>query len=171
MVSREDLEGEEQASGSGGTSSEGTVKGSMGRTPQPREDPRIEGFQKCPYLAGRPPCGTHHMFPSGANVCYACPSENKPYRSQSRQTQELHCFGGTEGVAGCEPYQRAVAEALPLPRFDQPWTGKLAGEAGTRPAHRPPLFRAGKPGARWMFYVSWMAPLLLSLVLLAMWLR
>ena len=24
--------------------------------------------QKCPYLAGRPPCGSHHLFPSGANV-------------------------------------------------------------------------------------------------------
>src|SRR4051794_20032431 len=104
MVIREDLEREEQASGCGEASPEGRGESSTDRAPQPREDPRIEGFQKCPYLAGRPPCGTHHMFPSGANVCYACPGESKPYRSQSRETQALHCFGGAEGLAGCEHY-------------------------------------------------------------------
>jgi hypothetical protein len=143
MVIREELDREEQASGSGETSPGRTAEGLSGGDPQPREDPRIAGFQKCPYLAGRPPCGTHHMFPSGANVCYACPSERKPYRSQTRETQELHCFGGAEGVAACEQYQRAVAEALPLPRFDRPWSEKPAGQVrSTPPAHRPPLFRA-----------------------------
>jgi hypothetical protein len=112
------------------------------------------------------------MFPSGANVCYACPSQGKPYRSQSPETQERHCFGGSEAVAACELYQRAVAETLPLPRFDRPWTDKPAGQASsTPPARRPSLFRAEKPGARWMFHLSWMAPLLVSLLLLAMWLR
>src|SRR5438034_8599604 len=89
--------------------------------------PPIADIPKCPYLAGRPPCGTHHMFPSGTNVCWAEPGEDKPYRAISREIQDLHCFAGTEAQAGCARYQRAVAEALSLPRFELPRADQASG--------------------------------------------
>src|ERR1043166_7539924 len=42
-----------------------------------------ERLGKCPYLAGRPPCGTHHLFPSRVNVCWAERSQAKPYHTIS----------------------------------------------------------------------------------------
>src|SRR5262245_37792530 len=56
--------------------------------------------QTCPYLAGRPPCGTHHLFPSGTNVCWADRGDSKPYRTVSRDTQAAYCFNGSEGLRG-----------------------------------------------------------------------
>src|SRR5712691_3814599 len=47
---------------------------------------------KCPYLAGRPPHGSHHLWPSGLNVCYARPREDKPYGGVSKETQAARCF-------------------------------------------------------------------------------
>jgi len=112
------------------------------------------------------------MFPSGTNVCWAEPGEQKPYQTLSRETQDLHCFAGTEGQAGCERYQRALAAALPLPRFELPRAGHPSGSdwvvpPGHRPHHRPDE----KARARLLFYASWMAPLLLALLLLALLFR
>ena len=132
------------------------------------------GFQKCPYLAGRPPCGTHHLFPSGTNVCWASPREEKPYRAISRETQAERCFGGSEGLAGCDRYQQALAEALPLPRFEPPRPESASEASWVIPdEHRPRRRRREEEQrrARLMFYASWAAPLILSLLLLGLLFR
>src|SRR5436309_2753380 len=171
MVIREDLEQEAGPAGGRGGSSEGAAaRGETPRVGVQVEPP--EGFQKCPYLAGRPPCGTHHMFPSGTNVCWASPGEEKPYRGVSHDTQESRCFGGPEGQAGCERYQHAVAQALPLPRFEPPRVETSSRQhwivpQGSRPRHR----RDEKAHARLMFILSWTAPLVLTLLLIALLFR
>src|SRR5438132_2655060 len=89
--------------------------------------PPIADIPKCPYLAGRPPCGSHHLFPSGTNVCWADPGAEKPYRAISRNTQATHCFGGPDGQLGCDRYRQAVEVARPLPHFQRPWTDAPTG--------------------------------------------
>src|SRR5436309_6264045 len=168
MVIREDLE--QEAGGQGGLSEGVDQRAETRRVGRETEPP--EGFQKCPYLAGRPPCGTHHMFPSGTNVCWASRSEEKPYRGVSHDTQESRCFAGPEGQAGCERYQRAVAQALPLPRFEPPRVETSSRQhwivpQGSRPRHR----RDEKAHARLMFILSWTAPLVLTLLLIALLFR
>jgi hypothetical protein len=173
MVIRGDLERENEAAAGQEDSSPGRSPQRPGTAKETRAAaPPMQGFQKCPYLAGRPPCGTHHMFPSGTNVCWAEPGEEKPYRTLSRETQDLHCFAGTEAQSGCERYQRAVTAALPLPRFELPRADRAAGSdwivpPGQRPHHRPDE----KARARLLFYLSWTAPLIFALLLLGLLLR
>jgi hypothetical protein len=178
MVIREDLEREENpAAGEGGASERSPAvkrNSPRGDSEAPGAGLPMAGFQKCPYLAGRPPCGTHHMFPSGTNVCWANPREEKPYRGISRETQADRCFGGAEGLADCELYQQALAEALPLPRFEPPQPERSAESEWIIPdEHRPRHRRREeeKRRARLMFYASWAAPLILSLLLLGLLFR
>src|SRR5437762_1611060 len=95
-----------------------------GTPPRPGgDDPgrRIESTQessprlKCPYLAGRPPHGSHHLWPSGVNVCYARPREEKSYGQVSKETQAARCFCGTEPFEHCPDYERARAREIALP--------------------------------------------------------
>src|SRR4051812_696418 len=66
MVIREDLERENEPAAVREESTPGRSPQRPGTaTATPAAAPPMQGFQKCPYLAGRPPCGTHHMFPSG----------------------------------------------------------------------------------------------------------
>jgi len=81
---------------------------------------------KCPYLAGRPPHGSHHVWPSGVNVCYARPREEKPYGQVSKETQAARCFCGTEPFERCPDFERAHAREIALPVF--------AGHAPERPS-------------------------------------
>jgi hypothetical protein len=174
MVIREDLEREgKSAVGEGGASDRATAR----KRSSPGDGEAglpMAGFQKCPYLAGRPPCGTHHLFPSGTNVCWASPREEKPYRPVSREMQADRCFAGAEGLAVCERYQQALAEALPLPRFEPPRQERSSPDSWIIPdEHRPRRRRREeeKQRARIMFYASWAAPLILSLLLLGLLFR
>jgi hypothetical protein len=135
--------------------------------------PVIAGRQKCPYLAGRPPCGTHHLFPSGANVCWAEASEGKPYRSISRDTQELRCFGASEGQDGCERYRRALDQLLPPPQFERPPADAPRSPEWALPPRRPPRRRQSDLSTRQrlMAYLAWTAPLGLTVLLLVLLLR
>lgn len=131
------------------------------------------GLQKCPYLAGRPPCGTFHLFPSGTNVCWADPSEEKPYRAISRSTQDAHCFAGPEGQRSCPRYQQAEAQSLPLPQFEPPRPAALAPEWAlprTTVLRRRGRGRRRKDerSARLWANVSWLVPLGLALLLVLM---
>ncbi len=133
----------------------------------------LVGMQKCPYLAGRPPCGTHHLFPSGTNVCWADPGKEKPYQAISRGTQDLNCFGGAEGQTTCARFQQATTKALPPPRFERPRAGvddrsKWAVPPPQRPRHRP-----GPDDLRSRLFAvcSWAVPLGLTALLLALVLR
>jgi hypothetical protein len=72
---------------------------------------------RCPYLAGRPPHGSYHMGPSGVNVCYARPREEKPYGGVSKETQAARCFCGTEPYERCPDYERAHAREIAFPVF------------------------------------------------------
>src|SRR5687767_6973010 len=47
----------------------------------------IHPEQKCPYLAGRPPHGSYHLWPSGVNVCYARGADGRTYGHASKETQ------------------------------------------------------------------------------------
>ena len=127
--------------------------------------PPIADIPKCPYLAGRPPCGTHHLFPSGTNVCWADPGKAKPYRAISRETQRAHCFGGPDGPCGCDRYRRAVAEKRLLPQFE----ARRAG-APSRPAGAVPPRRREK-APRFLSQAAWLAPLCLTALLLLLLLR
>lgn len=174
MVIREDLERDEKsATGEEGASGRGTaLKGSSPRGGEAGLP--MVGFQKCPYLAGRPPCGTHHMFPSGTNVCWASPRAEKPYGAVSRETQAEHCFGSAEEMAGCERYQQALAEGLPQPRFEPLRTERPSEARWIIPdEHRPRHRRQENEQwlARLMPYASWVAPLILTLLLLGLLFR
>jgi len=74
--------------------------------------------QKCPYLAGRPPHGSHHTWPSGVNVCFARLSEEKPYGRVSKETQATRCFCGDPVFERCADFERARERNLELPLFD-----------------------------------------------------
>jgi hypothetical protein len=126
---------------------------------------------KCPYLAGRPPCGTHHLFPSGTNVCWADTGDNKPYRTVSRDTQATHCFNGPDGLRGCERYQRAIAAALPLPQFERPSESEAPRFERPQPRHRRSHRRQAGANARLWYHASWLIPLGLVVVLLVLLLR
>src|SRR3989442_14581155 len=99
--------------------------------------PPIADIPKCPYLAGRPPCGTHHLFPSGTNVCWADPGKAKPYRAISRETQRAHCFGGPDGPRGCDRYRRGGAGGRLRPPLRARPGGGPAPAAGGGPPPRP----------------------------------
>jgi hypothetical protein len=128
--------------------------------------------RKCPYLAGRPPCGTHHLFPSGANVCWATTREGgKPYLGIERELQDRHCFGGPEGQDSCECYRSAVAASVPLPRFERPPAGAPAGPEWALPP-RPKPHRLAEIGASPLkSHLAWLVPLILTGLLLALGLR
>lgn len=172
MVIREDLERERQPAMSGDGASDRAAALKRGSSGGDAGVP-IAGFQKCPYLAGRPPCGTHHLFPSGTNVCWASPGEEKPYRAISRELQADCCFGGAAGLAECDRYQHALAEALPLPRFEPPRPDRSSKDSWIIPdEHRPRRRRdTEKRRAHLMSTASWVTPLLLSLLLLGLLLR
>jgi hypothetical protein len=57
------------------------------------------------------------MGPSGVNVCYARPREEKPYGGVSKETQAARCFRGTEPYEQCPDYERARAREIALPVF------------------------------------------------------
>jgi hypothetical protein len=128
-------------------------------------EPSVAGFQKCPYLAGRPPCGTHYLFPSGTNVCWAEPGDDKPYRGISRDTQSTHCFSGPDGPSECQRYRRAVAEARPLPRFEN-----RLPSARTMPEGLTPPRPTAEP-ARFLRLSAWLLPLCLTVLLVLLMLR
>lgn len=91
--------------------------------------------QKCPYLAGRPPHGSHHTWPSGVNVCFARASEEKRYGRVSKETQATRCFCGSEVYRRCADFESARERNLELPIFD----GKTPDEgtgANAEPLHR-----------------------------------
>src|SRR5713226_5139071 len=109
-----------------------SAEGSRERESLPLAEAKLPLYEvlKCPYLAGRPPCGTHHLFPSGTNVCWADPGKAKPYRAISRETQRAHCFGGPDGPRGCDRYRRAVAEKRLRPQFEGRRAGAPSRSAG-----------------------------------------
>lgn len=100
--------------------------------------PEKSAEQKCPYLAGRPPHGSYHLWPSGVNVCYARGADGRAYGHASKETQQDHCFGGTGVYERCESFQRAHAGSIPLPMFDGagPSTARGGPAAPTRHAER-----------------------------------
>jgi hypothetical protein len=73
--------------------------------------------RKCSYLAGRPPHGSYHMWPSGVNVCYARPREEKPYGPVSKETQTSRCLCGSEVYEECADFASARERGLELPVF------------------------------------------------------
>jgi hypothetical protein len=100
----------------------------------PEHGPETPFRLQCPYLAGRPPHGSHHQWPSGVNVCYARPREQKPYGHMSKETQAARCFSGTEPFDRCPDYERAQASGIALPMFDG------------RPIQRPSQGESRSPG-------------------------
>jgi hypothetical protein len=110
--------------------------------------------QKCPYLAGRPPHGSYHLSPSGANVCFARASEEKPYGRVSKETQATRCFGG-DGYERCTDFASASERHLELPVFagKAPSPGTNAeGEAPRRSVRRERLKRRHRraPSRKWL---------------------
>jgi hypothetical protein len=110
--------------------------------------------QKCPYLAGRPPHGSHHLWPSGVNVCYARGSGNKPYGPASKGTQQRQCFCGGEVFERCADYERAQAGGVTLPAFDGsgPSSNRGGSAAPTRHVRRERHKRRRRRSAvqKWM---------------------
>jgi hypothetical protein len=104
------------------------------RAPEHRSETPIR--PQCPYLAGRPPHGSHHQWPSGLNVCYARPREQKPYGHASKETQAARCFSGTEPFDRCPDYERAQAGGIALPVFDGQPTSP-SGRADSRTSGNP----------------------------------
>ena len=102
----------------GGTGA-GTARQTSADDPGPGDlsTPETALRLKCPYLAGRPPHGSHHLWPSGVNVCYARPREEKPYSQVSKETQAARCFCGTEPFERCPDFERARAREIALPLF------------------------------------------------------
>jgi hypothetical protein len=99
------------------------------------EAPSPPGNQarKCPFLAGRPPHGSHHMWPSGVNVCYARPREAKPYGPVSKETQTARCLCGSDAYEGCSDFASARERGLELPVFGGPASGRPARESEEAP--------------------------------------
>ena len=79
--------------------------------------PLFSRQQKCPYLAGRPPHGSHHMGPSAVNLCYARSSEEKPYGAVSKETQAARCFCGDTVYEHCPDFESARERKLEPPVF------------------------------------------------------
>jgi hypothetical protein len=126
--------------------------------------------RKCPYLAGRPPCGTHHLFPSGANVCWAKAGDAKSYLGISREAQDRHCFGGPEGQDSCEQYRAAVDGGVPLPQFQRPPAGVASGPEWVIPPPSKPRRRPGVPSPL-RSHMPWLIPLTLTVLLMLLLLR
>src|SRR5712692_10405295 len=142
-----------------------SAEGSRERESLPLAEAKLPLYEvrKCPYLAGRPPCGSHHLFPSGANVCWAAAGEAKPYHAISRDTQDRHCFGGggPGGQDGCGRYRKAVAAGLPLPQFERPPADAPSGPKRALPPRRKPRRRAKRGTSRLMLmsHAAWLVPL------------
>src|SRR5438270_311669 len=81
-------------------------------------DAAVDPEQKCPYLAGRPPHGSYHLWPSGINVCYARKTGDKPYGHADKETQQSQCFCGAALYGRCADYQGAATRGVPLPVFN-----------------------------------------------------
>ena len=106
-------------------------------------------------------------------MCWAEPTEEKSYRAVSRDTQDLYCFGGREGVTACEQYQRAVATDQPHPAFDRAMAGR-PDDTPRASRSRPTTGdrrRVEQARAQVIFYLSWAIPLALTAILLALMLR
>jgi hypothetical protein len=88
----------------------------------------IQPEQKCPYLAGRPPHGSYHLWPSGVNVCHARGSDGRAYGHASKETQHSRCFRGAGIYEGCEDFERAQTLGVALPMFEG--TGPSAHRVG-----------------------------------------
>src|SRR5262249_40370310 len=91
---------------------------------------------RCPYLSGRPPHGSFHLAPSGVNVCYAQPRQEKPYSHVSKETQAARCFGGTEPFERCPDYEHAHIQEIPLPIFERHSTTRPAVAGAGALVHR-----------------------------------
>ena len=128
--------------------------------------------RKCPYLAGRPPCGTHHLFPSGANVCWARTGDAKPYLGVSREAQDRHCFGGPEGQDRCEQdprgrHRRSPAATVPA----RPAARRSVRARWALPPRPKPRRRAEIGQSPLKSHLAWLLPLILTGLLLALLLR
>src|SRR5436190_2090263 len=123
----------------------GERSGGTGATPRPTvENPQQRRARagevalplRCPYLAGRPPHGCFHLWPSSINVCYARPREEKPYSTVSKETQAARCFGGTEPFEHCPDHKRARVREIALPAFDVPPAARPRAAGAGAPVHR-----------------------------------
>jgi len=98
--------------------------------------------QKCPYLAGRPPHGSLHLWPSGINVCFAQANEEQPYGRVSKEVQAARCFRSDTVYGCCPDFESARERNLELPVFavKAPNPGvNAAGEAPRRYVRRERL--------------------------------
>jgi len=114
--------------------------------------PLFSRQQKCPYLAGRPPHGSHHMGPSAVNLCYARSSEEKPYGAVSKETQATRCFCGDEVYGRCPDFESARVRELELPIFDGKVSGQKRDAEEETPRRRERLKRRHRrsPVRRWL---------------------
>src|SRR5262249_12525216 len=80
--------------------------------------------------------GSFHLSPSGVNVCYARPRQEKPYSQVSKETQAARCFGGTEPFERCPDYERARTQEIPLPVFDRHGTARPVVAGAGAPVQR-----------------------------------
>jgi hypothetical protein len=108
--------------------------------------------RKCPYLAGRPPHGSYHLCPSGANVCYARATGEKPYGRASKETQESRCFCGEQRFGCCPDYEQARARGVPLPIFEAsgPSSTRSGAAVRTLRRHRVKQRRRRSALRRWL---------------------
>src|SRR5438067_989428 len=93
---------------------------------------------KCPYLAGRPPHGTYHMWPSGVNVCYARTAGDEPFGGVGKDTQDGRCFCAAEVYEQCPDFEQARAQNIALPVFAgaHPATAAPGGSIAPERRHR-----------------------------------
>ena len=122
---------------------------------EPERSPENSPPLKCPYLAGRPPHGSFHLWPSGVNVCYARPREEKPYGHVNKETQAARCFCGTEPFERCPDYERAGTNGIALPVFDghtEAQPDPAEASAAGRPVQRKRVKRRHRssPLQRWL---------------------
>jgi hypothetical protein len=99
---------------------------------------RPAAIPKCPYLAGRPPHGTYHMWPSGVNVCHARSVGDEPFGHVSKDTQDSRCFCAAEVFEQCPDFQSARSRNISLPVFggSHPATAVPGRQAEPERRHR-----------------------------------
>jgi hypothetical protein len=91
------------------------------------------------------------MWPSGLNVCYARPREEKSYGGVSKETQAARCFCGTEPFERCPDYERAREQKITLPVFDgQPLEPPTAAERAPRRRERVKRRHRRSPLQHWL---------------------
>jgi hypothetical protein len=105
--------------------------------------------RKCPFLAGRPPHGSYHLWPSGVNVCYARGAGEKSYGHASKETQERCCLAGAGVFESCSDYTQARAHEVPLPMFDG------AGPSQHRLGHEAPARRRQRERVKRRRHHNW----------------